>query len=44
MIVILFSDFEKDTTNGFCPRYSNWNETTCKGSDGFNITKTQPSY
>jgi len=24
-------DFDKDTTNGFCPRYSNWNETTCQG-------------
>ena len=34
--LIFFSDFEKDTTNGFCPRYSNWNETNCKGSDGFN--------
>ena len=24
-------DFDKDTTNGFCPRFSNWNDTTCHG-------------
>ena len=24
-------DFDKDTTNGICPRYSNWNDTNCKG-------------
>ena len=28
-IVVL--DFDKDTTNGICPRYSNWNDTNCKG-------------
>lgn len=24
-------DFHKDTTQGICPRFSNWNETTCHG-------------
>ena len=27
----IYPDFDKDTTNGFCPRYSNWNDTTCQG-------------
>ena len=26
-----FQDFDKDTTQGICPRYSNWNATTCHG-------------
>ena len=27
----IYPDFDKDTTNGICPRYSNWNDTTCQG-------------
>ena len=31
IVEIVISDFEKDTTQGICPRYSNWNATTCHG-------------
>jgi len=26
-----YLDFRKDTTQGICPRYSNWNATLCHG-------------
>lgn len=28
---LCFTDLERDTTQGICPRYSNWNATICHG-------------